>query len=387
MAISSSDEPFLSVWGRMAEKIYIRNASGELEPLTEERFETEELLQELIGQHPELLAGEQMRPDDPLRWILIKREMPIEGWALDHLLIDQHSRPTLVEVKRGSNREIRRNIVGQMLDYAATAASVWSQHNIRQVFEDAQDQPDQVISKLLGDDERDVDAFWEQVATNLDANRLRLLFVADEIPPELERVVKFLNEQTRDNLEVLAVEVKQYPGQFGDALVSRVIGQIEPLRDGATGATAGRRRSMTVDEFLGTFGADVQAAAEKLINDARRAGANIQGSPGGIRIGGRCSVYRNPINIAQFYCPTDTDEGQFTFRVGQGFDIPEVRVFLSDWIARFEQDDFVEKYEPTNWQTGWTVKPSDMAKHVDLLSARLCAALTGLRELQPSESD
>lgn len=372
----------------MAEKIYIRNASGELEPLTEERFETEDLLQHLIGQHPELLAGDQMRPDDPLRWILIRREMPIEGWALDHLLIDQHSRPTLVEVKRGANREIRRNIVGQMLDYAATAASVWSERDMRRIFEESSDDPDGEIGILLQrDEEPDINDFWEEVATNLAANRLRLLFVADEIPAELERVVKFLNEQTRDNLEVLAVEVKQYPGQFGDALVSRVIGQIEPSRDGASGSTAGRRRSMSVEEFLGVFGTDVQTAAEKLINDARKAGANIQGSPGGIRIGGRCSVYRNPINIAQFYCPTDQDEGQFTFRVGQGLEIPEVRVFLSDWIARFEQDDFVEKYEPTNWQTGWTVKPSDMAKHVDLLSDRLCAALTGLRDLQPSESD
>ena len=110
----------------MAEKIYIRNANGDLEPLTEQRFDTEELLQELIGEHPELLAGDQMRPNDPLRWILITREMPIEGWAVDHLLVDQHARPTLVEVKRGSNREIRRSIVGQMLDYAATAASTQS---------------------------------------------------------------------------------------------------------------------------------------------------------------------------------------------------------------------------------------------------------------------
>lgn len=372
----------------MAERIYIRNASGELEPLAEERFETEELLQELIGQHPELLAGDQMRPDDPLRWILVRREMPIEGWAVDHLLIDQHARPTLVEVKRGSNRQVRREIVGQMLDYAATAAGVWSERDLRQVFEETHDEPDEVIGELLqSDDEPDVDAFWEQVATNLEANRLRLLFVADEIPAELERVVRFLNEQTRDNLEVLAVEVKQYPGQFGQALVSRVIGQIESLRDAASGRTAGRRRSMSVDEFLGAFGADVQPAAAKLINDAQKAGANIMGSPGGIRIGGRSPVYRYPINIAQFYCPTDNDEGQFTFRVGQGFEIPEVRAFLSDWIERFEQDDFVEKYEPTDWQTGWTVKPSDMAKHVDRLSVRLCSALTGLRELQSSESN
>ena len=380
----------------MTEKIYIRNASGALEPLSEERFETEDMLQELIGQHPELLAGDQMRPDDPLRWILIKREMPIEGWALDHLLLDQDARSTLVEVKRGASSDNRRKVVGQMLDYAATAAGVWSGDGMRRAFaEDVSKRgadPLEVLRKLLQpDDNTDAedltDEFWERAATNLAANRLRLLFVADEIPSELERVVKFLNEQTRDNLEVLAVEVKQYPGQFGDALVSRVIGQIEPSRDGAAGTTAGRRRSMTVDDFLGAFDADVQAAAQKLIDDARRTGASIQGSPGGIRIGGRCSVYRYPINVAQFYCPTDNDEGQFTFRVGQGFDIPEVRAFLSDWIKRFNQDDFVEKYEPTDWQTGWTVKPSDMAKHVDLLSARLCAALTGLRELQPSEPD
>ena len=227
----------------MAEKIYIRNAKGELEPLTEERFETEELLQELIGQHPELLAGEQMRPDDPLRWILIKREMPIEGWAVDHLLIDQHARPTLVEVKRGSNREIRRTIVGQMLDYAATAASVWSERDMRRIFEESSDNPDDEIGNLLGDDsEPDIDAFWEQVAVNLDANRLRLLFVADEIPNELERVVKFLNEQTRDNLEVLAVEVKRYPGRSTQTLVSRVIGQTNtraPLNNARNGCLCG----------------------------------------------------------------------------------------------------------------------------------------------------
>ena len=386
----------------MAEKIYIRNANGELEPLEEERFETEALLQELIGQHPELLAGEQMRPGDPLRWILIRREMPVAGWAVDHLLLDQDARPTLVEVKRGSNREIRRNIVGQMLDYAATAAGVWSGGGLRRAFEQnaASRGADPLIElkELLkprgetepadGADFDDLaDEFWEKATTNLEANRLRLLFVADEIPAELERVVKFLNEQTRDNLEVLGVEVKQYPGQFGDALVSRVIGQIDPLRNAASGTTAGQRRSMSVDEFLGAFGPDVQPAAAKLINDAQNAGANITGSPGGIRIGGRSPVYRYPINIAQFYCPTDNDEGQFTFRVGQGFDIPEVRAFLSDWIAMFAQDDFVEKYEPTDWQTGWTVKPSDMAKHVDSLSARLCAAVTGLRELRSVESD
>ena len=228
----------------MAEKIHIRNAAGDFEPLTEEPFETEDLLQELIGQHPELLAGEQMDPGDPLRWILIRREMPIEGWALDHLLIDQHARPTLVEVKRGSNREIRREVVGQMLDYAANAANVWSERDMRRIFEENSDDPDGEIGSLLQEDEDpDIDGFWEQVATNLAANRLRLLFVADQIPNELERVVKFLNEYTRDNLEVLAVEVKQYPGRFGDALVSRVIGQVGALHKDSPGGNSSRNQA------------------------------------------------------------------------------------------------------------------------------------------------
>ena len=365
-------------------------------PLEEKEFETEDSLQELIAQHPELLAGDRMRPDDPLRWILIQREMPIEGWAVDHLLLDQHAHPTLVEVKRGDSPDNRRKVVGQMLDYASAAAAAWSNDAMRVAFEqDAVDRgadPDEELHTLLGltrdaDIEMAANAFWEHAAANLEAGRMRLLFVSDKIPVELERSVTFWNVQTKESIEVLAVEIKQYPGEFGYAFASRVIGQIEPLRNTVSGTTAGRRRRMSVDEFLEAFGADVRSAAAKLINGAQKAGANITGSPGGIRIGGRSPVYRNPINIAQFYCPTDNDEGQFTFRVGQGFQIPEVRAFLSDWIEKFEQDDFVEKYEPTDWQTGWTVKPSDMAKHVDSLSARLCTALTGLRELQSAESN
>ena len=78
----------------MAERIYARNEQGGLEPLEEEPFSTEDELQALIAEHPELLDGEQMRPGDPRRWILISREMGIARnsrlratwWSLDHLI-------------------------------------------------------------------------------------------------------------------------------------------------------------------------------------------------------------------------------------------------------------------------------------------------------------
>ena len=358
----------------MAEKIYIRNAMGELEPLEEKRFETEELLQELIGQHPELLAGDQMRPDDPLRWILVRREMPIEGWAVDHLLIDQHARPTLVEVKRGSNRQVRREIVGQMLDYAATAASVWSERDLRQVFEETHEEPDEVIGELLqSDDEPDVDTFWEQVATNLEANRLRLLFVADEIPVELERVVRFLNEQTRDNLEVLAVEVKQYPGQFGQALVSRVIGQVD-----ASGSNNPRSPNLSRDELLDAFRPDVRDAMLPLIDAVKNAGGELRYRRTAITVRGRSSRWQRPLYLARFYVP---DGGRFEFTTDYIDGLPEeLRTFQKEYIGQFNSDEFISTNNG-KWGEGWAVNSDNFVKHIDLLTGRLCSALSELAKL------
>ena len=358
----------------MAEKIYIRNASGELEPLAEERFETEDLLQELIGQHPELLAGEQMRPDDPLRWILVRREMPIEGWAVDHLLIDQHAHPTLVEVKRGLNRQVRREIVGQMLDYTATAAGVWSERDLRQVFEETHEEPDEVIGELLKSyDEPDVDTFWEQVATNLEANRLRLLFVADEIPTELERVVRFLNEQTRDNLEVLAVEVKQYPGQSGDALVSRVIGEIRQERQHPSDVL-GRKETI-----LEQCSPSARQALLSLTDAAQDAGARVRWARMGVSISMRCSLWKNRVFVARFRWWSENDNlplELFVHRHEYRPFPPELRTVLQKWIDKFNSDVFVvEHTKSPRHDQGWAMTEDKFIKHADLITERLLETL------------
>ena len=337
----------------MAEKIYIRNASGELEPLAEERFQTEELLQELIGQHPELLAGDQMRPDDPLRWILVRREMPIEGWAVDHLLIDQHSCPTLVEVKRGDNREGRRAVVGQMLDYASAAAGAWSGDTMRVAFEqDAVDRgsdPYEELRALLGyasdvDMEMAANAFWESAAANLEAGRLRLLFVSDKIPVELERSVTFWNVQTKESIEVLAVEVKQYPGQFGDALVSRVIGQAE--------ANLNHRRldaprDSIREEVLGRCTPAGRSALVSLVDTVQKAGAYVAWGKNGLTISKYSSLSGRWPYVARFNWWSDDDDTPLALvmRRPEIYPLPmELRAVLQAWIDKFNGDDFVVEF-------------------------------------------
>ena len=82
-----------------------------------------------------------MNPTDPRRWLLISREVGIPGeahgaarWAIDHLFLDQEGIPTFVEVKRSSDTRIRREVFGQMLDYAANAMQYWPPGNIQALF-------------------------------------------------------------------------------------------------------------------------------------------------------------------------------------------------------------------------------------------------------------
>ena len=138
--------------------------------------------------------GLHLRPGDARRWILVTREKGIAAspgeaarWAVHHLIIDQDAVPTLAEVKRGSNPEIRRTIVGQFLEYAAHASETWTAEELRVAFEHqaearGRDAEAELAAVLQVDGDPDVDGLWEVVSTNLSAKRLRLRFAADVIP-------------------------------------------------------------------------------------------------------------------------------------------------------------------------------------------------------------
>ncbi len=65
---------------------------------------------------------------------------------------------------------------------------------------------------------------------NLRAGHVRLVFVANEIPSELRRIIEFLNERMTPT-EVIGIEVRQYVGDGGlRTLVPRVVGQTEQAR-------------------------------------------------------------------------------------------------------------------------------------------------------------
>ena len=223
----------------MSGQIFVMDSGGALKPLAEHSYDSEDVLQKILAEHPELLAGDQIDPDNPRQWILVSREVGIpsdeaEGgrWSLDHLFLDQDAVPTLVEVKRSDDTRIRREVVGQMLDYASNAAIYWKVETIQALHEERCERsgtkPLEHFRSVFGGDV-DYDEFWGKMKNNLQTGRMRLLFVADEVPDELQTVVEFLNGQM-ERAEVLAISIKQYAGEGLKTLVPRVVGQSSAAR-------------------------------------------------------------------------------------------------------------------------------------------------------------
>jgi hypothetical protein len=232
--------------------IYLIQDDDRLVEMMEQPYDSEDQLQDLLVTYPNLIAGDQIDRATPRQWLLISREVTIASdeetavqWSLDNLFLDQDAIPTLVDVRRTPNASIRQKVLGQAIDYAANAVVYWQIDSIIALFEancrDRGRDPEQVFEDFLGLDANE-DQFWQQVKTNLQAGKVRLVFVADEISAEMRRVVEFLNEQM-DPVEVLALEIKQYVSEDGlRTLVPRVIGQTAEAQQKKSSATRERRR-------------------------------------------------------------------------------------------------------------------------------------------------
>lgn len=288
--------------------------------LEESGYVTENALQEFLANYPDLLPGDQIDPENPRRWLLVAWEMGVPGdaaetgrWSLDHLFLDQDGIPTFVECKRASDTRVRREVVAQMLEYAANGTEYWTTDRLRQAAaETARGRGrslDEEIIRLLDDEEASIEKYWEKVEVNLREHRVRLVFVADSTPKELRRLVEFLNEEM-SRVEVLAVEVKQFRESSGKGqtiLAPRVVGLTESARSRKE-ASRTSRRPTNREEFLSKCGTPaVRGFFERVLELAEEKGHVIYWGTVGFSVraclpDGRASfVYGFPDGSFSFY--------------------------------------------------------------------------------------
>jgi hypothetical protein len=261
----------------MSEAIYLTRQGQPLVRMELQDYQREEDFQQLLQDFPELLAGEQIDNVVPRRWLFVAREAAIpaeadspDRWSLDHLFLDQDAVPTLVEVKRKTDTRLRREVVGQMLDYAANAVVYWPADTLRSQFTNSRiardEDPEEILRLFLGD-EGDPQSYWQTAQANLREGKVRLVFVADRIPRELQRIVEFLNERMSPT-EVLALEIRRYAGEGLTTHIPRIIGQTSEAQ--LTKRTGGRTTTSRRKWDEGSFMDDVRRRLSEAEADAVR---------------------------------------------------------------------------------------------------------------------
>lgn len=261
--------------------IYTVDGAGTLTAMSPSAPRNEDAMQQLVARYPELIT------DGDGDLLLIRREQPIADgadgarWSLDHLFVTRTAIPVLVELKRAVDTRLRREVVGQMLDYAANGTAYWQAGRIAETFaatvaKAGDADPADVLRDFLGDEP--LENFWDQVDANFAAGRIKLVFVADAIPRELARIIEFLNEQMR--ADVRGVELRWF--ESADAgittLSPRIIGETE--RTIAAKGGASTNPTLTREEWIALhfepLGTDVLRAARQFVTMVDDAGGEAQ---------------------------------------------------------------------------------------------------------------
>ncbi len=261
--------------------IYTVDAAGTLTAMRPAEPRSEDFMQELVAAHPELIADQ----DGAL--LLIRREQPIADreessgrWSLDHLFVTRSGVPVLVELKRAVDTRLRREVIGQMLDYAANSVAYWHGGRIAESFaatmtKQGRDADTELATFLDG--AGDPQQFWEQVDANFAAGRIKMVFVADTIPRELARIVEFLNEQMK--ADVRAVELSWFESDGGvTALTPRIIGETERAQNekAARSSLPPIGREAWIEEHLAKLGEETVEAAQAYMRLVEEAGGHAE---------------------------------------------------------------------------------------------------------------
>ncbi|MGM0660864.1 MAG: hypothetical protein ACQEUH_06770 [Pseudomonadota bacterium] len=149
-------------------------------------------LQELVHNHPDALPIEEIDPSFA-GVISICRELNTPAGPIDNFLVTPSGLPVLVECKLWRNPQARREVVGQVLDYAKELAR-WTSADIDR--EAARRGVPSVIDRVREHaPETDEAAFHDTLTTSLSRGRCLLLIVGDGVREGVEAIFEHLGEQ------------------------------------------------------------------------------------------------------------------------------------------------------------------------------------------------
>ena len=217
------------------------NTNGEWQLGSPRVFEDEATLHRLIAENPQLLplAGSP-------RLTVLGSEILLGNGYADILAVESSGRPAIIEVKLARNPQARRDVVSQVIAYAAFLHGFevenLEQGPLRKPLADAGH--GSILEAVKAQDQEgavDADSFVESMQDFLDRGNFRLVLLLDEVSAELARIVAYLDAMTVQALTIDLMTLAVYEVNGAQiALPQRVS---PDLGTTTSSATAGGGRS------------------------------------------------------------------------------------------------------------------------------------------------
>ena len=188
-------------------------------------------LQELLFRFPETLPVSAIDSayEDP---VPVCRELSTRAGKLDALYVNRHGRLTLVELKLWRNPQARREVIGQILDYAKELAS-WGYEDFQREVSRTLGRKGNMPFELVRERFPEVDEaeFVDNVTLHLERGEFLLLIVGDGIREGVEHIVDFVQKHSGLRFNLALVESALYRDR-GDRLIvqPRVLARTEIVR-------------------------------------------------------------------------------------------------------------------------------------------------------------
>lgn len=183
-------------------------------PLEEKSF-SEDWIQQLINDNAELLPIDEI-DKSYANLIPIGREINTPVGPIDNLFINTDGCLTLVETKLWRNPQARREVVGQIIDYAKEIIK-WSYSDLdnsvrtyNTVYHNQNSGLLETIKSKVPMDDIEEKEFVDNVVRNIKRGRLLLLIVGDGIRESVEDMVDYLSLTPQIQFTLALIELQVY---------------------------------------------------------------------------------------------------------------------------------------------------------------------------------
>ncbi len=191
----------------------------------------ESTLQDLLFRHPQTLPIASI--DAAYAGAVpVCRELSTQAGYVDALYVNPQGCLTLAEFKLWRNPQARREVIGQILDYAKEIAT-WNYEDLQREVSRTLKRTGNVLHELVraADPEVDEAAFVDNVTRHLRRGEFLLLIIGDGIREGVESIVDFIQQHSGLHFNLALIEVALYRDTHDQVIVQpRILARTELVR-------------------------------------------------------------------------------------------------------------------------------------------------------------